>query len=170
MNSSYLCQEFISFRLCRCAYACLNARVSVLRSGTVCVGSVVHTSAPPALLGRALVRLQLEELFGHLVVVALREDAEDGEARLVHVDTFAEREPDGGAAAGRQLLQLKHSYAHGPVLTRKTVILHTHLQLVTLGTQLTAQHTREGARDTITSASPNTDRILYSIPILSVFF
>ncbi len=64
----------------------------------VCVG---HTSAPPALLGRALVRLQLHELFGHLVVVALREDAEDGETRLVHVDALAEREPDGGAAAGR---------------------------------------------------------------------
>ncbi len=73
----------------------------VLDCADVCVWTVGHTSAPPALLGRALVRLQLHELFGHLVVVALREDAEDGETRLVHVDALAEREPDGGAAAGR---------------------------------------------------------------------
>lgn len=126
---------------------------SLWREALDCFRLVLHLSlvalAPPALLRRALVRLQLDELFGDLVVVALREDPEDGEARLVHVDALAQREPAGGAAAGGQVLQLQDGYAHGPILSSEAVVLHAHLQLVALGTQLTAEHTREGEGELI---------------------
>ena len=96
-----------------------------------------------AFLCRTLVRLELDELLGHVVVVALGEDAQDGETRLVHVDAFPQRQPAGHAAFGSHVLQLQDGHAHGAVLSREAVILHTHLQLVALRPHLAAQGAAE---------------------------
>lgn len=96
-----------------------------------------------ALLSRALVGLELDELLGHVVVVALGEDAQDGQSRLIHVDAFTQRQPAGGAALRGHVLQLKDSHAHGAVLSSKAVVLHAHLQLVALRTHLITQGAAE---------------------------
>lgn len=96
-----------------------------------------------ALLSRALVGLELDELLGHVVVVALGEDAQHGEACLVHVDAFAQRQPAGDAAFGGHVLKLQDGHANGAVLSRKAVVLHTHLQLVALGAHLVTQSAAE---------------------------
>lgn len=92
-----------------------------------------------ALLGRALVRLKFDKLFGHVIVVALGEDAQHGESRLVHVDASAQRQPAGDAAPVGYVLHLQHGHAHRAVLPGEAVVLHTHLQLVALGADLSAQ-------------------------------
>ena len=92
-----------------------------------------------ALLSRALVGLELDELLGHVVVVALGEDAQHGEACLVHVDAFTQRQPAGDAAFGGHVLELQDGHANGAVLSRKAVVLHTHLQLVALRAHLVTQ-------------------------------
>lgn len=109
-----------------------------------------------ALLCGALVRLELDELLGDVVVVALGEDAQDGEARLVHVDAFAQRQPAGHAAFGRHVLQLQDGHAHGAVLSSEAVVLHTHLQLVALRTHLVAQ----GAAEEAESATVCSERFI----------
>lgn len=98
-----------------------------------------RVSLAAALLCRALVGLELDELLGHVVVVALGEDAQDGEARLVHVDAFAQRQPAGDAAFGGHVLQLQDGHAHGAVLPREAVVLDAHLQLVALGAHLVTE-------------------------------
>lgn len=92
-----------------------------------------------ALLCRALVGLELDELLGHVVVVALGQDAQDGQSGFVHVDAFAQRQPAGGAAFGGHVLQLQDGHAHGAVLSGEAVVLHTHLELVALRAHLAAQ-------------------------------
>lgn len=92
-----------------------------------------------ALLCRALVRLELDKLLGHVVVVALGEDAQDGEACLVHVDAFAQWQPAGDAAFGRHVLQLQDGHAHGAVLSCEAVVLHAYLELVALWAHLVTQ-------------------------------
>lgn len=92
-----------------------------------------------ALLCRALVRLELDELLGHVVVVALREDTEHGEARLVHMDAFTQWQPACNTSFGGHVLQLQDRHAHGAVLSREAVVLHTHLQLVALRANLVTQ-------------------------------
>lgn len=92
-----------------------------------------------ALLSGALVRLEFDELLGYVVVVALGEDAQDGEARLVHVDAFAQRQPAGDAAFGCHVLQLQDGHAHGAVLSREAVVLHAYLELVALWAHLVTQ-------------------------------
>ena len=42
--------------------------------------------------------LELDELFGDLVVGPLGQDSQDGQSRLVHVDAAAERQPAGARA------------------------------------------------------------------------
>lgn len=92
-----------------------------------------------ALLCRALVGLELDKFLGHIVIVALGEDAQHSEACFVHVDAFAQRQPAGYAAFGGHVLQLQDSHSHGAVLPGEAVILDTHLQLVALRTHLVAQ-------------------------------
>lgn len=92
-----------------------------------------------ALLCRALVGLELDELLGHVVVVTLGQDAQHGETGLVHVDAFAQRQPAGHAALGGHVLQLQDSHAHRAVLPGEAVVLHTDLELVALRTHLVAQ-------------------------------
>lgn len=99
-----------------------------------------------ALLRRALVGLELDELLGYVVVVALREDAQDRQARLVHVDALAQRQPAGDAALGGHILQLQDGHAHRAVLSCEAVVLHAHLQLVALGPHLAAQCAAEGRK------------------------
>ncbi|KAG7239030.1 hypothetical protein INR49_030295 [Caranx melampygus] len=110
-------------------------------------GVMVRRKEAAALLSRALVGLELDKLFGHIVVVTLREDAQDGEARLIHVDAFTQRQPAGNAAFGGNVLQLQDSHAHSAVLTGEAVVLHTHLQLVALRTHLIAQSAAAEMRD-----------------------
>ena len=64
--------------------------------------------ATTALLGRALVGLELDELLGDVVVVALGQDAQHGQARLVHVDALAQRQPARHAAPRRHVFHLQH--------------------------------------------------------------
>lgn len=112
-----------------------------------CVSSLSSPPLPPsaaALLSRALVRLELDELLRHVVVVALREDAQHRQARLVHVDAPAQRHPAGDAALAGYVLHLHHGHAHGAVLSGKAVVLHTHLKLVALRTALGAQGAETG--------------------------
>lgn len=92
-----------------------------------------------ALLSRACVRLELDELLGHLIIVALRKDAEDGEAGVIHVDSAAQGQPAGTAGSLQDIAELQDSNAHCPVLPGEAVILHTHLQLVALGARLRPQ-------------------------------
>lgn len=92
-----------------------------------------------ALLSRARVRLELDELLGHLIIVALRKDAEDSEAGVIHVDSAAQGQPAGAAGSLKDITELQDSDAHGPVLPGEAVILHTHLQLVALGACLRPQ-------------------------------
>ena len=49
-----------------------------------------------------LLRLQLDKVLGHLVVGSLREDAQDGPARLVHVDAPTKCQPAGARALEKQ--------------------------------------------------------------------
>lgn len=109
-------------------------------------GVFVHVRPPlacpllaAALLSGALVWLEFHKLFSHVVVVALREDPQDRQARLVHVHTPAKRHPAGDAALVGYVLHLQHGHAHGAVLPGEAVILHAHLQLVALRTHLSAQ-------------------------------
>lgn len=108
-----------------------------------------------------MVRLELDELLGHVVVVALGEDAQDGEAGLVHVDAFAQRQPAGDAAFRGHVLQLQDGHAHGAVLPSKAVVFHTHLQLVALRTHLVAQGAAKGNKEeaevytSISTSSPS---------------
>lgn len=125
-------------------YVCVCVCIIIHFSGMS--GVFVHVRTPPLLLlsaatflGGALVRLELHELFRHVVVVALREDPQHRQARLVHVDAPAQRHPAGDAALAGYVLHLQHGHAHGAVLPGKAVVLHTHLQLVALGTHLGAQ-------------------------------
>lgn len=92
-----------------------------------------------ALLGRARVGLELDELLGHLVIAALRQDTQHCEPRVVHVDAAAERQPARGAPALSQLPQLQHRQPHRAVLAREAVVFHAHLQLVALGARVGAQ-------------------------------
>lgn len=108
-----------------------GSRRSILNPKQTCLAT--------ALLCGALVRLELDELLGHIIVVALGEDAQDSEARLIHVDAFTQRQPAGGAALRDHVLQLKDRHAHGSVLTGEAVVFHTHLQLIALRTHLVAQ-------------------------------
>lgn len=128
--------------LCRREGLCVSVGCSsgglVFCAHVFLLGPSPRLSAP-ALLSRALVRLELDELFGHVVVVALGEDAQHRQARLVHVDPPSQRQPAGDAALAGYVLHLQHSHAHGAVLPGKAVVLHAHLQLVALWTHLGAQ-------------------------------
>lgn len=97
-----------------------------------------------ALLCRALVGLELDELLGHVVVVTLGQDAQDGQSGFVHVDAFAQRQPTGRAAFGGHVLQLQDGHAHCAVLSGEAVVLHTHLELVALRAHLVTQGAAEG--------------------------
>lgn len=92
-----------------------------------------------ALLGRARVRLELDELLGHLIVASLRQDAQHCEPRVVHVDAAAERQPARGAPTLDQLPQLQHRQPHRAVLACEAVVLHAYLQLVALRARVGAQ-------------------------------
>lgn len=96
-----------------------------------------------ALLCRALVRLELDELLGHVVIVTLGQNAQDGQSGFVHVDAFAQRQPTGRAALGGHVLQLQDGHAHSAVLPGKAVVLHTHLELVALRAHLVTQGAAE---------------------------
>ena len=97
-----------------------------------------------AFLGGARVRLELDEFFGHLVIAALRQDAQHREARVVHVDAAAKGQPAGGAPALDQLAQLQHGQPHRAVLAREAVVLDAHLQLVALRACVSAQRAAGG--------------------------
>lgn len=96
-----------------------------------------------ALLCRALVRLELDKLLGHVIVVTLGQDAQHGQTGFIHVDAFAQRQPTGRAALGGHVFQLQDGHPHGAVLTGETVVLHTHLELVALRARLVAQGAAE---------------------------
>ena len=104
------------------------------------LSSPTCTTISSPFLGRARLRLQLDELLGDLVVGALGKDAEDGEARLVHVHTRPQGAPAGTAALLRYVSQLHDSHAHHAVRAAEAVVLHTHLQLVGLRTVLITQN------------------------------
>ncbi|KAG5275753.1 hypothetical protein AALO_G00124180 [Alosa alosa] len=95
--------------------------------------------AASSLLRGALVRLKLDKLLGHVIVVALREDAQHGQSGLVHADALAQRQPAGHAAPRCHILQLQHGHAHRAVLACKAVVLHAEVQLVAIQARLTAQ-------------------------------
>lgn len=97
------------------------------------------SSSAAALFSWALVWLELHKLFRHVIVVALREDSQHCQACLVHVDTSAQRHPAGDTALAGYVLHLQHGYADSAVLSGKAVVLYTHLQLVALWTDLSAQ-------------------------------
>lgn len=124
--------------------------------------SILSCLLAAALLCRALVRLELDELFGDVVVVALGEDSQDGEARLVHVDAFTQRQPAGDAAFGGHVLQLQDGHTHGAVLPRETVVLHTHLQLIAFRAHLVTQGAAVGRIEELTTTS---SVIIYSLII-----
>ena len=128
----------------------------------VCPRAPSPRPSAAALLGRAQVRLELDELFRHVVVVALREDAQHRQARLVHVDASAQRHPEGDAALAGDVLQLHHGHAHGAVLSGEAVVLHTHLQLVTLWTDLGAQGA-EKRENRIYSTKQRTCPVLFRV-------
>lgn len=96
-----------------------------------------------ALLRRPLVRLELDELLGHVIIVTLGQDAEDSQSGFVHVDAFSQWQPTGRTALGSQVLQLQDSHAHGAVLSGEAIVLHTHLELVTLRAHLSTQGAAE---------------------------
>ena len=106
-----------------------------------------------AFLGGARVRLELDEFFGHLVIAALRQDAQHREARVVHVDAAAKGQPAGGAPALDQLAQLQHGQPHRAVLAREAVVLDAHLQLVALRACVSAQRAA-GGRSVRTGLAP----------------
>ncbi len=123
---------------------CVHNAVSIGYVSGVIVHTHVSSLSPPrlsaaALLSRALVRLELDELFRHVVIVALGEDAQHCQARLVHVDASAQRHPAGDAAFVDYVLHLQYGHAHGAVLSGEAVVLHTQLQLVALWADLGAQ-------------------------------
>lgn len=113
----------------------------------------LRTPSAAALLRRALVRLELDEFFRHVVIVALREDAQHRQARLVHVDTSAQRHPAGDAALAGYVLHLQHGHPHGAVLSGEAVVLHAYLQLVALRTDLSTQGAETESRPCKNSVS-----------------
>lgn len=104
-------------------------------------------------LGRARLRLQADELFGHFVVGPLREDPGDGQARLVHVDVPHQRVRGVQADLVGELVELKYSDADDAVLAGEAVILQRDVELVRFGTVFTTQNTE----DTNTSFSTSTN-------------
>lgn len=92
-----------------------------------------------AFLRGAGLRFQFHKLPGHFIVGPLREDPQDGEPRLVHVDAAPQRAPAGAAAFVRYVSELHHSDAQHPVLPRKAVILHADLELVGVGAVFVSQ-------------------------------
>lgn len=139
--------------LCKCEYyyvciiLCLLGMSLVLLCTRMCPRSLRPLPSAATLLSRTLVWLELDELFCHVIVVALGEDAQHRQARLVHVNASAQRHPAGDAAFVGYVLHLQHGHAHSAVLSGKAVVLHTQLQLVALWTDLSAQ----GAETRITS-------------------
>lgn len=73
--------------------------------------------------------LEFDELPGDLVVGALREDAQHGPTRLVHVDPAAEWQPTRAAALLDDVPQLHHGHAYQPVLASEAVVFHADVQL-----------------------------------------
>ncbi len=109
------------------------------------LSSAVGTSSPP-LLGRARLRLEFDELFGHLVTRALGEDAHDGEARVIDVYLWAQWTPAGAAGPRRDITQLYDGDTDHTVRTAEAVVLHTHLQLITLRPILVPKNTAQRER------------------------
>ncbi len=107
--------------------------------------SVVGTSSPP-LLGRTRLRLEFHKLFGHLVTRALGEDAHDGEACVIDVYLWAQWTPAGAAGLRRDITQLYDGDTDHTVRTAEAVVLHTHLQLITLRPILVPKNTAQRER------------------------
>ena len=83
--------------------------------------------------------LELDKLLGDLVVGALGEDAQHGEACVVQVHPRAQRHPAGAAALLDDVAQLHERDADQPVLAREAVVLDAELQLVRVRVVLVAQ-------------------------------
>lgn len=94
---------------------------SLILSQCLCSSSLLH---------RTGFRLQLDELFGHLVSGPLGQDTHHRQARLVGGDARPERTPAHAALAVGDVTQLDHRHADHPVRPAEAVILHRHLQLV----------------------------------------
>lgn len=75
------------------------------------------------------VRLELDELARHLVVGALRQDAQHRPSGLVHGQPSAQGQPAGAAALLDDVAQLHDGRTHQPVLAREAVVLHADVQL-----------------------------------------
>lgn len=94
------------------------------------------------------VALELHKLLGDLVVVALRENAQDRPAGLVHLDPLAERQPTRAGTLLDDVLELHHRDADESVLPREAIIFHTNMQLVKVQLLLlVTNHAEDRRRD-----------------------
>lgn len=89
----------------------------------------VRAPAPcsSAFLSRPSLRLEPDELLGHLVSSALGQNAQDGVARVIEVYPAAQGTPAGAAAPLQRVTQLQHGDPQHTVRPAEAVILHAHL-------------------------------------------
>lgn len=98
------------------------------------------------LFSRAGLGFEFHKLFGHLITRSLREDAHDGEARVVDVYQCAQRTPARAAGPRGDVSQLNDGNADHAVSAAETVVLHTHLKLVTIRPVLVSKNTTQTKR------------------------
>lgn len=84
----------------------------------------------PALLHGSGLRLQLDELFGHLVGGPLGQDSHHRGSCLICLNAWPQGTPAHAALPVRHVPQLDHGHAHHPVRPAEAVVLHRHLELV----------------------------------------
>ena len=100
------------------------------RLKTASVRMQEHTSQRLAAVRLTTFRLELDELLGHFVVAALRQNAQDGPACLVELDASPERTPARTRALLSNLAQLHDGDADEAVLASEVVVFGTDVELV----------------------------------------
>lgn len=86
-----------------------------------------------AFLCGAGLRFQLHKFLGNFIIGSLRENPQDCESGLIHVNPAPEGAPASTASFVCYVSELHHCYPQNPVLPGKAVILHTDLELVGIG-------------------------------------
>lgn len=83
-----------------------------------------------AFLCGAGLRFQLHKFLGNLIIGSLRENPQDCESSLIHVNPAPEGAPASTASFVCYVSELHHCYPQNSVLPGKAVIFHTNLELV----------------------------------------
>lgn len=95
-------------------------------------GNITQLSSGAFLCGAGL-RFQLHKFLGNFIIGSLRENPQDCESSLIHVNPAPEGAPASTASFVCYISELHHCYPQNPVLPGKAVILHTDLELVGIG-------------------------------------